>query len=501
VILFLKKFFLKLPIRRKILFIVIITSLAVLFTTLLFFIYFSSQRIKENLVQEMTVLAEIIGSRSTAAIEFFDNKTAKENLDSLRARKSVKLACLYNIAGMEFAKYDRDQRNSMCPEKMEIGGFFVGDELVIYRNIEMKKEVIGSILLISDLRDVKKAIQIYFGYTLLAMLIGGAVAFILSQTFSRIIDRPINSLYMAARSVTDQGNYNVVVKKKSNDELGVLVDAFNEMLLQIQIREGEVKEANANLEEKVKIRTSELEKAKSLAERANESKTEFLANMSHELRTPMHAVLSFAEFGSLESFEGEREELHKYFKKIENSGRRLLSLLNNLLDLSKLEAGKMNFNMQFNNVEMPVNSVISELQKLLEDKNLKIKVEKPNEKLIAFFDQEKIVQVFYNLISNAIKFSPYNSEVNIKIKYTENRNYLLLSVFDKGPGIPSGEFESVFDKFVQSSKTNTGAGGTGLGLSICKEIVNGHGGEIWCRNDEEGGAVFSFTLPIEQKNG
>jgi signal transduction histidine kinase len=142
----------------------------------------------------------------------------------------------------------------------------------------------------------------------------------------------------------------------------------------------------------------------------------------------MHAVLSFAEFGVSESYDGDRDELNKYFKKIENSGKRLLSLLNNLLDLSKLEAGKMNFNIQLNNIEVPLNSVIGEVQKLLEDKNLRIKVEKLNARLVAYFDQEKILQVFYNLISNAIKFSKQNTEINIRLKYTENNNFLLVSI-------------------------------------------------------------------------
>lgn len=491
------KFFLKLPIRRKLLLIVIFTSLIVLSTTLVFFIYFSAERIRENLVQEMTVLAEIIGNRSTAAIEFFDPKTANENLNALKARRSVELACLYDITNAEFAKYVRGGEDKKCPVLDRRGGFFTDDELRVYQDIIVKKEVVGSIAVISDLKDLNKALQRYLVYTGFAIFIGAIVAFFLSRIFSKAIDRPINSLYIAAKSVTDHGDYNVVVKKKTDDELGVLVDAFNEMLLQIQIRESEVKEANANLEQKVKERTSELEKSKTQAEKANESKTEFLANMSHELRTPMHAVLSFAEFGALESYEGEREELNKYFKKIESSGKRLLSLLNNLLDLSKLEAGKMSFNLGLNNIEIPMQSVLSETQKLQEDKNLKVRIDKPKDRVTASFDQEKIVQVFYNLISNAIKFSPYNSEIEIKIKYTENQNYVLVSVSDKGPGIPYGEYDAVFDKFVQSSKTKTGAGGTGLGLSICKEIIKGHNGDIWCKNNEDGGATFYFTLPTK----
>jgi signal transduction histidine kinase len=243
------------------------------------------------------------------------------------------------------------------------------------------------------------------------------------------------------------------------------------MLFQINIREREIKEANSNLEEKVRLRTVELETAKIFAEKANQSKTEFLANMSHELRTPMHAVLSFAEFGSSEVETAEREELKKYFSKIENSGIRLLSLLNNLLDLSKLESGKMTFNIKKNNIEIPLNSVVSELQKVLDEKALTIKITKSEDRLVAFFDQEKIIQVFYNLIFNAIKFTKPNTEIKIDLHYTASKSFLVVSIEDKGLGIPESELDTIFDKFIQSSKTKTGAGGTGLGLSICKEIL------------------------------
>lgn len=463
----------------------------------MFFIFFSTQRIKENLEQEMSVLAQIIGNRSTAAIEFADQTTAKENLDSLQTRKSVKIACLYDISNEVFAKYSKGGVNRKCPIYNKLNQGFLDNELHIYKDIKVNSISVGKISLISDLKDIRKSYQKFLVYTLAASVIGGIIAYLLSKTFSKVIDRPINNLYMAAKAVTDMGNYNVIVKKKSNDELGVLVDAFNEMLLQIQIRENEVKEANSTLEQKVKSRTAELEKAKIQAEQANESKSEFLANMSHELRTPMHAVLSFAEFGVLESFDGEREELNKYFMKIENSGKRLLTLLNNLLDLSKLEAGKMNFNIEMNNLELPIKSVLGEVQKLTQEKNLEVIFDKQAPKVNAYFDHEKIVQVFYNLISNAIKFSPENGKIVVVMKYTENNNYLMTSIKDSGVGIPADEIETVFDKFVQSSKTNTGAGGTGLGLSICKEIIKGHDGEIWCSNAEGEGAVFSFTLPVK----
>ena len=251
------------------------------------------------------------------------------------------------------------------------------------------------------------------------------------------------------------------------------------------------------------------------AELSNRAKSEFLANMSHELRTPMHAILGFSSLGSSKVETASSEKIASYFSRINESGQRLLGLLNDLLDLSKLEAGRMNFEFTENDLQATIANVIDELRPLFRDRLLTIDIEPASIDTIAVYDDEKISQVVRNLLSNAIKFSPEGRSVMIhfsgsKLRPDGNQSdtaeipAISVSIWDQGTGIPEDELETVFDEFVQSSKTEHGAGGTGLGLSISKEIIKRHGGIIKAGNVVgDGGAIFTFSLPykpVENEN-
>jgi len=239
---------------------------------------------------------------------------------------------------------------------------------------------------------------------------------------------------------------------------------------------------------------SELREAIEQAQAADHAKSEFLANMSHEVRTPLHAILSFANFGKKKLESAPKDKIEAYFDRIETSGSRLLSLVNDLLDLSKLEAGQMVLHREVTDARMIVTGVVDELCSLISERQVDILFERPDDEVMAELDPMRIMQVVRNLMSNAVKFSPLDSTIDVKMLASEHQIHL--SVRDHGQGIPPEELETVFDKFVQSSKTKSGAGGTGLGLSISREIVKGHGGRIWAENHPEGGAIFRVELPI-----
>lgn len=240
---------------------------------------------------------------------------------------------------------------------------------------------------------------------------------------------------------------------------------------------------------------AEMTAARDVAEAANQAKSEFLANMSHELRTPLHGVLSYADLGLAQvTASPASNKLLKYFKSIEKSWHILLSLLNDLLDLAKLEAGRMLFEFQPYEMHNVLSTVIEEFHPLLAERDLRLKYDPYLHTVQALMDPQRLSQVIRNVLSNAVKFSPSGGQITIRSYVTQA--VLGVQVRDQGPGIPESELETVFDKFVQSSKTKTGAGGTGLGLAICQEIIVAHRGRIWAENAPQGGAVFTFEFPL-----
>jgi len=265
---------------------------------------------------------------------------------------------------------------------------------------------------------------------------------------------------------------------------------------------------NTQLTKEVALKTekqNELILALEKAEEANKAKTTFIANMSHELRTPLHGILSFSKFGIIKIDKASKEKLLEYFKSISTSGERLLNLINDVLTISKIEEGSISAVRSENDLKDTINACINEQLALLETNELTIEQTFHCESSIAYYDNNLITQVITNLLSNAIKFSPHKSVIEVIVsdkplgrrKIESNQSLLYFSLKDEGPGIPDDELETIFTRFSQSSRTDTGAGGTGLGLTISEDIIKAHNGEIWAENNkDENGSTFIFTLPV-----
>ena len=232
--------------------------------------------------------------------------------------------------------------------------------------------------------------------------------------------------------------------------------------------------------------------ARDAALQASGAKSDFIANVSHELRTPLQTILGFSEVGMRRARQEPR--LAELFVDVHRAGQRMLSLVNDLLDLSKIEQGTESLQLQRLDLRPLAAEVAREMSPLLAARKQHLAIELGDEALVVRADPLRLLQLLRNLLANALRFSPEGGVIELNAGHGEDGD-VRVDVADRGPGIPPEELESIFEAFVQSSATKNSAGGTGLGLSICRRIAHAHGGRIWAANRPGGGAVISLTLP------
>lgn len=291
----------------------------------------------------------------------------------------------------------------------------------------------------------------------------------------------------------------IVASKGEFMGTGYVSDVLALLLQYEQQAAAELRQHRDNLAEMVEIRTHDLEIARKAAEHASRAKSEFLANISHELRTPLHAVLAFTQLGKQKGADAERERLIQYFRRIDESALRLKYLVDDLLDISKLEAGQMVLKLAQADLRDLINRTRDELSNFAAQRQIDICCDYRVESALIECDADRICQVLSNLLHNACKFSAEGSQVDMILiprcsrDQDQERGYRVM-VIDRGPGIPETELNSIFERFTQSSLTRTGAGGTGLGLTISREIMKLHHGNISARNNPDGGACFMIDF-------
>src|SRR6202521_5375996 len=410
-----------LSIKRKLMLITMLTSgLAVVLSSAGFLIY-DLISFRNSLSQDLMTQADIIGYNSAAAMAFKDEAAATVTLSALKAKEDIVSAVLYTRDGKIFAHYFHASAPlPLLPATPQERGYrFEGSHLEVFRDVTLNGEPLGTLFLQSDMRQWNLRAKRYASIFLSFVLISGFFALLVSSKLQKLISGPILHLEDTMRMVSATKSYEVRATKFYGDEIGRLIDGFNTMLSEIQHRDGALRSANDEL----KTRTLELEKeilhrrqtqeelltAKHTAEEASRAKSTFLANMSHELRTPLNAIIGYSEMLDEEARESGRSENVEDLRKIQSAGKHLLSLINDVLDLSKIEAGKMGLHLEDFEVLPLIDDITTTLQPAAAKNSNEIKLRVSENVGFMRADITKVRQILFNLLSNACKFTDHGT--------------------------------------------------------------------------------------------
>jgi len=494
------------PLKQKLSAIILLTSsiLVLLATTAVAISDLLSYR--RNLITEVFTLADLIGLNSSAALLYDVPATAIENMAGLRANPHIITAHLFTAADETvFASYFREAGtseaqtvasktlNEIYPSSqtpVEHGSrpdnfFFRGHHLEVFKQIRFKNHLLGIVYIQSDLTALTERLWWTGGILVTVLFISLLLGLLIARKLQQLVTTPIYHLLHIMDTVSTQNNYSLRAQKPGNDELGKLVDGFNQML-------GQIQDYREHLEDKVKQRTVELAKARDQALAANKAKSVFLANISHEIRTPLNAVLGYAQL--LQYDTNLTAAQYESLQIIEHSGDHLLELINDILDLSKIEAGATELRNESFSLCQLLQEVAAMFKGTCEQKQLvwRVDTQLPNDQIVSG-DPGKLRQILINLVGNAVKFT-HAGEVVLQITPSSNDVYQF-EVRDTGPGISPESLENIFKPFYQDT-AGIAQGGTGLGLTISKQQVELMGGTLTVTSTLGKGSSFTVSLPL-----
>jgi two-component system, sensor histidine kinase len=467
--------------------------------------------LRDSRLRQLITQAELLGFNSSVVLEMGQGHQADELLVSLRSQPSIQLAGLYNRSGRRIASYSASGSLTAPAQLPQTEGsrLTASGHLEVFQPVIEQGSRIGTVYLQSNLNDIWNQFYSYSRVSLLVMGAALAVATLSASRMQRSISGPILELANAAREITTKDDYSIRVHTEARDELGLLYASFNRMIDQVDASRFALERAHCDLERRIEERThlllqevehrkrvqSELVRAKDKAEAASRAKSSFLANMSHEIRTPLNAILGFADLLRRGADGGDEAERHDFLETIHRSGEHLLALINDILDLSKIESGQM----EFENIRFSPHQVIAEVMSVLrvraQQKGLALEYrwcENVPETIVS--DPARFRQLLLNLVGNAIKFTE-NGSVQVVAKLDHERQELSVDIIDTGIGIPQEMQGAIFSPFTQADSSVTRRfGGTGLGLSISRHIASGLGGRISVRSEPGKGSTFTATV-------
>jgi signal transduction histidine kinase/ActR/RegA family two-component response regulator len=474
---------------------------------LLSFLTFAVREIdqrREAKTTELFAMADVVAFNASAVIEFRDVLGAKRLLSSFAEHKDVLAVRLIGISSDFHYRYDAAERP--LPAQVALGDnphreravYADWSSVTVAVPIRSDEEVVGTVSISASLDAVWRAIVWNLTLSLLALAISFVIAFAIARQMLASILAALGSLTDTARYVAESKDYTRHATIYSDDEIGQMGKAFNTMLSEVAERDRQLADQRDHLEDTVRERTLALSLAKEAAEAASRAKSTFLSNMSHELRTPMNAIIGMTYM--LKRNNEDAAQIDK-LGKIDNAASHLLQLLNDILDLSKIDADRMTLEQTAFTVDALTADLANLLAPRAESANLHfiLDIDARLKPLQLLGDPLRLQQILLNLAGNAIKFTE-RGEVRVVARIAdENRESVLLemSIWDTGIGIVPEALERIFNPFEQADGSTTRKfGGTGLGLPICQRLVRLMGGEIEVVSTPGSGSVFTFAVRL-----
>jgi len=455
-------------------------------------------RFRAAIVSSLSTVGQIMGSNIAAALLFNDQSAAEHTLSALAASPHILQAQIYTSERQLFASYGRDSQARgldlpFIPFSRIQTHRFGQKQIVLVNPIVFGGKLIGFVFLRSDLLAIDDRLRSYALIAGAVMLVSLIAALLISRMSQRFISTPVVRLAETARTIYREKNYSIRFPATTgHDELSTLVEAFNEMLAEIQQRDTALLDARNELEQRVQQRTKQLAAA-------NLAKSKFLSNMSHEIRTPLNAILGYAQLMSRDP--GIGVDAKANLKIIGRSGEHLLNLINAVLDMSKIEAGQT----EITPVTFSLSSLLEDLAAMFrlraEAKALRFEMSVDGEKVpYVLADEGKIRQALINLLGNAIKFSERGHvKLHVHLKpRNANSFWLSCDVEDTGMGITPQDQEKLFKPFTQAKGRLNTQEGTGLGLAISREFARLMGGDVTLTSSPGHGSTFRFEIPVER---
>ncbi|HYO26306.1 MAG TPA: response regulator [Lacipirellulaceae bacterium] len=463
------------------------------------------QMIRAASIEELAVQARMMEFNSDGVLAFDDPVEAENLLSSMALQPAVETACLLDVNNRVLAAYSKDKQAPLnLPTPLVEGTHATEDghvEIVTpVREDGAAAERLGVLYIRANTHNIKAHATSLIRYIALVSLGSLLVAIAVTAFLQKAISHPILRLTEAAQVITREEDYSIRVAWAANDELGTLYRSFNQMLDALKSTHDQVANQAQQLSKEVGVRKraeADLVGARDAAEASNRAKSEFLANMSHEIRTPLTGILGFTDILLTGGDDGDAAKRHEYLTTIQASGQHLLGLINDILDLSKIESGRLEFEHAPCQIDEIVTEVVRVLQVKADEKSLDLKVrwDTPIPKTV-HTDPTRLRQALMNIVGNSIKFTSMGSvEIIGRLVRRDQTAALELDVADTGVGIAAEAIERIFDPFIQADSSVTRRfGGTGLGLAISRRIARGLGGDLTARSELGKGSCFTLRI-------